>query len=392
MVFGEELQGFQYTSDVKIYDNQDDFIMLEVSPEIYGSMDPGLKDLRLYHGGKELDYLVFPKEHQQKNYEEKELDIYNKGTIENLYSFEITPPEDTHEEDIEYIVKLNAAQYFINAKIYGSNDRKEWKYLKDQVIYSIDGEYNKFRLENIQYDVIKIEYPLLHNGEMMEVNSAGYIQSEPVISKGVFHTVDFSARENEGEKAVEITMDYQYNHYPTKGFVLETDEKYFHRQVAVRGSNDKENWAEITRTFIFRDGVSEKLEIDYSPAEYRYVQMMIYNKDNQPIEIKEIRTETLPIYVLVNVAGEPKDFTLKSYWGNPSLAAPKYDIGNLNIVMDPQRYEKYAVDTYMENEEFIGVQEQLALTERYPWLMPVSLGLLTVGALMFLYRTVKQVG
>lgn len=392
MVFGEELEMFQYTSDVEVQGKQDDFIVLEISPEVYGSMDSRLKDLRLYHKEKELDYLVFPKESQQKVDEERELDIYNKGTIDNDYSFEIMLPKDIHGGDIEYSIKLDASQYFIHAKIYGSNDRKEWKYLKDQIIYSINGEYNKFRLENIQYDVIKIEYPLLYNGEMIEVRSAGYLQTEPVINKGIFKTVDFITTENEAKKTVEITMDYQYDHYPTRGIVLKTDEKYFYRQVAVRGSDDKENWTEITRTFIFRDGVSEKLEINYSPAEYRYLKMMVYNEDNQPLEIKEIKIETLPIYVLVNVTDEPKDFTLRSYWGNPSLAAPKYDIANLNMVMDPQRYEKYGMDTYTENEAFIGVRGQLALTERYPWLMPVSLALLTIGALVFLYRTVKQVG
>ncbi|MFT9494568.1 hypothetical protein [Anaerosolibacter sp.] len=392
IVFGEELEMFQYTSDVEIHDKEDDFIMLEISPEVYGSMNPGLEDLRLYHEGKELDYLVFPKENQHKTERETPLDIYNKGIIDNLYSFEIMPPKEINIEDIEYIIHLNAPQYFINAKIYGSNDRKEWKYLKDQIVYSINGEYNKFRLDNIQYDVIKIEYPLLYNGETIEVNTAGYTQTEPVINKGDFKVVDFTTSKNEEEKAMEITIDYQYNHYSTKGVVLKTEEKYFYRQVTVRGSNDKENWTEITRTFIFRDGVSEKLEINYSPAEYRYLQMMVYNEDNQPIEIKEIKTETLPIYVLVNVADEPKDFMLKSYWGNPSLAAPKYDIENLNMGMDPQQYEKYRMDAYTENETFIGVRGQLALTERYPWLMPVSLALLTLGALVFLYRTVKQVG
>jgi len=159
----------------------------------------------------------------------------------------------------------------------------------------------------------------------------------------------------------------------------------------VEGSNDKENWTEITRTFVFRHAVSEKPEINYNPQEYRYLKMMIFNEDNQPLEISDIKTEVLPLNVLVNTADKPKDFTIKAYWGDPTLSAPKYDIANLDISLDSQRYKKYMINSYMENKAFMGAAKQLPLTERFPWLMPVSLSVLALGALVFLYKTVKQV-
>ncbi len=392
IAFGEDVEKFQYTSNVEVHDNQDDFIMLEISPEVYASMNLRFKDLRLYHKEQELDYLAFPQGNQQMNNEENKLDIFNKGTIGNIYSFEIMPPKDMHVGDIQYSVKLNASQYLLKAKIYGSNDRREWKYLTTQTIYGIDGQYNRFPLENIQYDVIKIEYELLDQGDMLEVNSVVYTQTEPILNKGALQAVGYTSKETIEQKATEIVIDHLYNHYPTSGLILESEEKYFYRQVTVSGSNDKENWTEITRTYIYRDAVSAKLDINYSPREYRYLRMMIENEDNQPLKINRIKTEVLPLYVLVNVSNVPRDFTIKAFWGNPSLSAPKYDITNLNITLDSQLYKQYGIYSYMENKEFMGVVNQLPLTERFPWLMPASLSLLSIGVLVFLYKTVKQVG
>ena len=389
IAIGEDVEKFQYTSNVEVHDNQDDFIIIEISP--YAGMSLGFKDLRLYHKDQELDYLVFPLENQQRNNEENRIDIFNKGTIGNTYSFDIMPPKDMHVGDIQYSVKLNASQYLVKAKIYGSNDRKEWKYLRTQTIYGIDGEYNRFSLENIQYNVIKIEYELLDHGDMLEVNSVVYTQTKPILNKGALQAVDYTSKENLEQRVTEIIVDHQYKH-PTTGIILESEEKYFYRQVTVSGSNDKESWTEITRTFIFRDAVSEKLDINYSPREYRYLRAMIENEDNQLLKINRIKAEVPPLYVLVNVSNQPKDFTIKAFWGNPSLPAPKYDITNLNITLDPQLYKKYEIHSYAENKEFGGVAKQLPLTERFLWLMPASLALLSVGVLVFLYKTIKQVG
>jgi len=55
---------------------------------------------------------------------------------------------------------------------------------------------------------------------------------------------------------------------------------------------------------------------------------------------------------------------------------------------------KNAIHThsYIENEKFIDVTERLPFTERFTWLMTASLSLLTLGVLVFLYKTIKQVG
>ena len=392
IAFGEDLERFHYTEDVEIYNNQDDFIMLEISPEVYASMSPGFKDLRLYLQEQELDYLVFPKENQQSKDVYRALDILNKGTVGITYSFEFMPPQDMHVGDIRYSIRLNGTQYLIRADIYGSNDRKEWKHLKTQTIYGIDGEFNKFSLENIQYDRIKIEYELLDNGDSLEVNSVVYTQTEAIINRGVLQDTDYTRLENSKEKATAIMIDQQYNHYPTNQVIIESKEKYFYRQVTLSGSNDNESWNDISRTFIFRDAVGEKLDIDYGPREYRYLKMLITNEDNQPLEISKIQTEVLPLYILVNVANKLSDFTIKAYWGDPTLSGPKYDISNLNITLDPQLYKRFEILSYGKNEVFMGEEKQLPFSERFPWLMPVSLSLLAVGVLLFLYKTVKQVG
>lgn len=389
--FSEEFKNFHYNSKIEIKGNRDDFILLEFTPKIYSSIKQGFEDLRLYNEREELDYLVLTQSNKLKKSTKKELEVLNEGTVGNTYSFVVKGSKGINSNNIQYSIILKPRRYLVKAKIYGSNDLKHWKYLKIQTIYGIDGEYNRFSLKNIKYDFIKFEYDLKDARENLKADYVEASLVHPFEYKKKVHNVNFTSKENPGNKTTDILIDNKYKQYPSSQITLEVDEKYFYREVALSGSNDKENWNNITKAFVFRDTTSEKLYISYKPKEYRYMRMTFYNKDNRSLTIKDIKLEVPPLYLLVNTSNVPKDFTINAYWGNPALSFPKYDISNLNISLDPSLYKKYLVSSYSENTTFIGEKKQLPLTERFVWLMPASLFILTVGAAIFLYKTVKKI-
>ncbi|WP_366924409.1 hypothetical protein MFMK1_001383 [Metallumcola ferriviriculae] len=380
---------FKYQGSLSAQGLEEDFFILELGPSVLEVADPSFKDLRIYSSDNELSYQVL-REVDRHNTVTEKMEVFNKGVNDNKYSFFIAPPGKLDDEELEYTVKLSAAEYLVKADIYGSNDRNKWKFLKKQTLYGVDNAFNSFALNNVAYDFIKIEYELPKEG-LLEVKTVDYSRVRQVVKEREPKYVSYGIT-NENKKT-QVTIDNQYTNFHSKRVVIETPDDNFYRQVTLEGKNDGDGeWQLIAEDIIFRDSTGEKLDVQYGPVNYRHLRLAINDEDNSPLSIEAMKVQQVPTYLLVNATNEPEGFIADVYWGDQLLDAPNYDINNLKLSRNPGDYQQFYLDNVEENPNFSEIDSRMPLTERMPWLMPLSLLVLALGAGVFLYRTVKQVG
>lgn len=384
-------ENFRYQSDVNVsLTKKAEFFVLDIDPGIYATMDPTLKDLRIYSAGKELGYALLPHEPTDTPaVNTLPVEIINKGMIQgtDTYSFTLKlPPARPGAVQI----KLNQPEYLVKARLSGSSDNKTWQILKTMTLYGIQDSYNKFYLEGIDYQYLKFEYDLLKN-QILEVIEA--VITEGALPKKTETSWEIKQRDNNGKKTTTVNIDLGYNNRINRGITLKTGEKGFYRQVSLAASNDQKTWNNITTTYLYRgqDNKDENLGIDYAPVQGRYLKITVENEDNPPVRFTGSKVQISPVRLLVKSPG--RDFSLTLYWGNKKLNAPSYDVAYVLARSDQSANVKNIsvvnIKIFKVND---GYKEALPpLTERLPWLMPAALGIAALLVVFILFRSFKHV-
>jgi hypothetical protein len=356
------------------------FFVLEIAPETYSSMDPTWRDLRIYNSaGQEIGYtpLLAKTPSQQSHYQESE--IINKGPIKDTdkYSFTI---KDLPADSEKLTIKLDKPEYLVKSEIYGSNDNQTWQLVGTQTLYGINGNYNLFSLRNVLYRYIKFEF-MMPLGENLSVSSVQYSRKTP----GKKSELPFSVAQSETNKSTVILVDLGYNHYHSRALKLTTTDKNFYRRATLEVSNGQEQWQQVSSFYLYRgvDMQDENLSVEYPLTQARYLKIILQNGDNKPVNFTAATVETETVRLLVKDSTNNAPF--KICWGNTLLAPPLYDVNAIlaQSKVNPDALPVLHLDTYTENPQY--KKPAPALTERYPFLLPLALGIavLIVGAIQF---------
>jgi hypothetical protein len=356
------------------------FFVLEVAPEAYASMDPAWRDLRIYNSaGQEIGYtpLLTKTPSQQSHYQESE--IINKGPIKDTdkYSFTI---KDLPADIEKLTIKLDKPEYLVKSEIYGSNDNQTWQLVGTQTMYGINGNYNVFSLRNVHYRYIKFEFtmPL---GENLSVSSVQHNRETPDKKT----ELPFSVVQSETNKSTMIMVDLGYNYYHSRALKLTTTDKNFYRRATLEVSNSQEQWRQVSSFYLYRgtDMQDENLSVEYPLTQARYLKVILQNGDNMPVKFTAATVETETVRLLVKDL--PNNAPFKVYWGNTLLTPPLYDV---NAILTQSKVNPHALpvlhlDKYTENPQY--KKPTPPLSERYPFLLPLALGIavLIVGAIQF---------
>lgn len=386
-----DVNTFRYQSGTTArFENPTNFFNLEIDPKLYATMDPELRDLRIYSAEEELGYTLLPFEPAETPSPGPLLpEIINKGMIRerNTYSFTLKmPPAKPGYMQI----KLDRPEYLVKARLSGSNDNKTWQSLKTQTLYGINGSYNKFYLDGIDYSYLKFEYDLLKN-ETLEVTEA--VIAEGALPKKIETPWKIKQSNDKKKKTTTVIIDLGFNNRVTQGVALVTDEDGFYRQAALAASNDQKTWKDVAVSYFYRgqDYRDENLGFSYAPVNSRYLKITIENADNKPVVFQGAKIRLLPIRLLVK-APDAATFPLTLYWGNKKIEAPAYDVNRM-LALSSFNINNLPLVTVTDVKQNAGFKEQLPpLTERLPWLMPAALGAAALLVGFILFRSFKHVG
>ena len=379
---------YQSSTSVKLV-KPSKFFILDIDPQLYATMDSTLRDLRIYSANQELGYTLLPYEPSESPSPGSILpEIINKGLLEGSSSYSFTlkmPPVRPGAMQI----KLNRPEYLVKARLTGSNDNKTWQNLKTQTLYGINGKYNKFNLDDIDYNYLKFEYDLLKN-ETLEITEA--VIAEGSLPKKTETPWEIKQSEDKKKKTTTVTIDLKYNNQVTQGLTLATDENGFYRQAALAISNDQKTWKDAGFSYLYRgqNNRDENLSFSYSPINGRYLKITIENADNKPLAFTGTKLELLPVRLLVK-SPETANFPLTLFWGNKKIAAPTYDVAYMlaKSSFEVKNLQLITINDVKQNANF--KEELPPLTERLPWLMPIALSAAALLVGLVLFRSFKHV-
>ena len=389
-------ESFKYLSEIDFpADREEDYFILDIDPLVLDTIEPSLKDFRIYLGQQELSYakLPFPNKNLISSIE-MEIPILNTGTSDkDIYSFVLHMPK--YNPDQYVTVELNQPLYLVKGHLFGSNNNRDWIKLKPITLYQTGQEINRISLENIDFEYLRIEFqqPLNESLEVKEANLYTY-ELQEIIQQVTNKSYPFEITNNKEQKITQILIDLKYNHQPIFEWSFDTEDKGFYRRVLVEGSSDQETWNGIGSTYIFRDieGVDTKLDYEFEPKHYRYLRLTIENEDNQPLDIQSIKIKTYPVNLLVKLPKniDPNSKKIFAYWGNEILSSPDYDLENFVQSINQSKYPIVSLTTYSKNDQYREQEINVPLTEKYPFILPGGLMLAVVFIGFILYRNVKQ--
>lgn len=371
------------------------FFILELPPSAYATMDPTLRDLRLFANGHELGYARIPEgnENHPLKLQEQQLKVQNRGELSNgHYSFVMVMPRST-SNDRSVRIQLNREPYLVKGTLYGSQDNRTWQRLRPITLFAVDNRASEIPLDGFDYDYLKIEFPQ-PTGEKLALGEAVLITTVKSNQSNAssMESVPFSTRQDTAAKETQGTVDLQTANRISSEWVLGTGEKGFYRMAALEGSHDQKTWHHILTTYLYR-GVEpgdEQLSIAYPSSRYRYLRVRILNQDNEPIPIDsvKIRTHTVRVIGKAPSSANRESLEVTAYWGNNTLSAPTYDVEK--VTDRNKTYPITELSLPLQNPDYQPSRPNIPISERFPWLLPAGLVAAALAVSYILYRNLKQ--
>jgi hypothetical protein len=299
------------------------------------------------------------------------LDLGRSGEAHNNLTFSTTSVNFRRQVEVE------ASADLINWLVI--KKANEGGYIYD---YSVD-----FKAQNttVNYPDSTNRYlrvKIIDNGEVpLKITGASVYRYVPQGSREVFYVPKVEKGEDKGKTSSFYVLDLEAKGIPSSKLSFFSKNENYNRQVALEGSNDKQNWYKLTsEDVIFNYNtpkfVGAKSTLSYPESNYRYLKLTVFNRDDRPINIDGFRVSG----VLRKVLFEAEPGTnYKLYYGNNKARFAEYDLGAFIQYLDTTNTVVGVLGAQEKNSEFKGeIAPEVPLTERYPYLLAGVLGIMVL--------------
>ena len=206
----------------------------------------------------------------------------------------------------------------------------------------------------------------------------------------------------------EIEIDLGCRNLPLRRLRLEFADADFFRRVTVEGRSRKtrilrvpfedepartreveEPWRRIRDGVVYRytagKGRDESLDLDLSPARFRYLRVRVANRDNPPLQFTKA---TATRFVTRAALPAPKG-SVRLYAGNAAASEPSYDLAHYADRLRVEGVVRASLGPLADNPDFGAPADEAPWSERHRAILWVAmLGALAVLAFL-IYRQVK---
>jgi Protein of unknown function (DUF3999) len=277
-------------------------------------------------------------------------------------------------------------------RIEASEDNRQWAMLRpDAAIFDFTQDTHQFSSLDVSFPTSTKPY--------LRVTILGWDKTASIGDVSLDHEVKRSAvrqvlatltppiTEEASSKSTIATLDMGVAGLPVDYIVLDIASPQFQRAVNVEVSLDGKVWANLQEGVISRiheDGFTEeKLTLMVPASRARYLRVRIFNRDDQPLEVRGARLEGLlrTIKFLHPTAG---NYWL--YYGNEGASTPGYDLGVLLSKGTHVRDPSVALGPAERNpESHPPIPPEKPWSEEHPAILYTVLGgaVLALGAATF---------
>jgi len=390
--------------------------VIKVDREVYGNSQASLSDIRIF---KDEEYQIpyeiftFPKKTTAKSITSKIIENKVDKDSSNTLIVDIGTLGTKHNKLTLDIVDRNFGR---RIKIEGSSDRKNWVTLtKDAYIYDftfgganarsgsvkwsrdVDSKYmvdfsyrSKSRDTTVQYKettsrFLKItifesetEKPLL----IENVKIAIY--TELPASKTEYPTTIKESTLNKEKKTTEIILDMGFKNIPINELLIFSNSTNYYRTFYLQGSKDLDTWKGITKSEIFKYNIENfsdsKNKISFQEIRYRYIKLIILNRDNPPIRINRVKA-----FGLDRLLAFPYDekASLRLYYGNKYMKKPAYDYSRYVRKANIRNFSQLDIGSQKKNPYYVLKEPKKPWSEKNPHLLWAVLAFIVIVLLYF---------
>jgi hypothetical protein len=371
--------------------------------EVYANAKSDLTDLRIVsNDGLETPYKFEISEGRQER-TSVPATLLDSGQVPEEYT---TFTADLGRNGVlhnEIEFRSSSANFNRTATVETSTDGILWLTVGEDSVYDlfVEGVGRVSRNTRLQYNESSARYVRVRIADKgdgaLKITGASVSLTDSTSPKETQWPASIlNVTQNSERSATLIDVDMGVKGLPTHRLALQIPDVNFHRQVSIETSNDLNRWQNlVTGGAIFSYETSKftgsTLAIPYPETTARYLRIIIFNKDNAPLEVQNVETWGLQ-RPLVFSADPDLDYEL--YYGNQDARRPSYDIEMMFPYLDTRSILKASLGGHTLSELYQTPippkPKPVPLTERLPWLLPVVIGIAAAMVGLLLLGVVRR--
>lgn len=369
-----------------------DYVTLDIPSGLFSYLKSDLSDLRVVNDDGEVPYVAAV-----------EREIQSVSSIPaRMFNLSTIPGDNT-----SFMVNLGQSGIFHNSvsvrtssenfrrmvEVSGSDDASSWRVLnfKGQIF-----DYTVRDISPVSVEYLSVPYPestfryllvtIRDNGEApLKIQGAEVRREVKLAAREISYAPAMEISENAKDRATEIWLDLGARGIPHRMARLEISDTNFSRAVAIFESDDKKEWRALGYAYIFSIDTpkfyGKQLEFTYPESNKQYLKFAILNRDDRPLSVSKVSLSGVMRRILFSF-NPSRNYYL--YAGNPNARRPQYDIEAISQYVDSTTLNKVGAGATEKNLDFEPIKPPLS--ERSPYVLPVTLGLMVLALAALLLR------
>lgn len=383
----ESLSNWQYCQPVLLPAKMaSPWVDVVLDPSVFSGARYDLADLRLYDGaGREVPYALRVRrpEYRQDVVPAHEFNRLRGPGETHEVSLELEPRGAEHNE---VQVELPGIDFRRHAKLEGSEDGNQWRPLAEKELIHFrvgDKELEDLRLtyppSRFRYLRLRVDPDPVRPKDSVGLGSVKVLRRVEV--PGEMLTLEGSLEAREPVRTVSgpgsaWVIGLGGDSVPCEQIEVTIHDREFVRDYEVQAAgppNSEERFRTVHRgTWQRRAGEEQRpMVASFSEVRASRLRLQVVDHRNPPLDIRAVRFSA-PAREVVLARPKAAKPELRLYYGNPEAEAPHYDFaGNLPPRLEPVP-ARAKLGPRQENPTYLP--RPLPLTERWPWLIYVVLG------------------
>jgi hypothetical protein len=373
--------------------DRDGLVEVPIDAQTFEGSSRGLADVRIVASssgaGDETQYkLVIERAERRRS--AVSLNMRDLGSVQRSHTqfvLTLSQPGNLHNE-VEILTSSRNFQRRVTVE--SSTDGTTWAMLKDNAeIYdfTIADRSVTTRDNHVRYPVStapQIRITIIDENEPpLDVQGATGFFIDDIGVREIEWPATVSNRALDSERGISHTVfDLGGHGRPANRLDLQTNQINFYRDVNLAGSDDGTWWISLrTSANIYASDTprfrGNALSLGFADSAFRFYRLSVFNADNPPLD-PLLGTVYGPAHNLIFQPHPGARYRL--YYGNPLARTPSYELEHLLPYLVTENLPRAQMGTQSANPSYSRPPTPTKpFTERYPWLLPLTL---TVGGLI----------
>jgi len=377
------------------YDTAGKYATFDITPEIFDQSLPDLSDIRIVtDDGREIPFVIWTERADETSYRIVS-DIINTAYVPQSHTTFTIDLGGSYVRTNTIVITTSSIDFVRRVTVEGSPDNRHFAVLRDDMQifdFSTDHGIADTTVSYPTTDYRYIRVTLWDNGDEPLSDVGGAVSIRESV-KGERAPLELRKSETTHDKTTtRILVDLGYRHIPSNTVEFEASDVNFSREVTVRASNDldDDSFRTVPGGVIHRITTeslkTERLTLEYPETRERYLEFVIHDRDDEPLNVSVSKVMGVPRHVTFAVEDSANYFLLT---GNVRTHTPSYDFRTTFSFLDKTTFSPWEVGALRDNPDYVPGRHT-PFSERCRVLIWIALGLMAAVLGFVVIRAMRQ--